>query len=164
MLKRGEFYGRGFRGGVWGPVSVLPGVGPECYSFVCCFLGKLSFDLPTPIVYPEFCGNFYRGINGFTFCSPWTFRANHSPNIIYTTCEQEKPAHCHGSLLLRLGAHQIQKTEPETHTKSAHTVLWPSGRQLWIGTTRSAGVGVWVSVSDMGRVGWGWPRGKKKTI
>ena len=90
-------------------------------------------------------------------CSPWTFRENHSPNIIYTVSRRNQPTAM--DLYFLDWVRTRYKTEPETHTKSSHTVLWPSGRQLWIGTTRSAGVGVWVSVSDMGRVGSGWPRG-----
>ena len=86
-------------------------------------------------------------------CSPWTFRENHSPNIIYTVDRRNEPTAM--DLYFLDWVRTRYKTEPETHTKSAHTVLWPSGRQLWIGTTRSAGVEVWVSVSDMGRVGSG---------
>ena len=95
-------------------------------------------------------------------CSPWTFRENHSPNIIYTVNRRNQPTAM--DLYFLDWVRTRYKTEPETHTKSAHTVLGPSGHQLSIGTTRSAGVGVWVSVSDTGRVGSGWPRGKKKTI
>ena len=56
-------------------------------------------------------------------CSPWTFRENHSPNIICTYCEQEKPAHCHGSLLLRLGTHQIQNRTRDAHKISPHGTM-----------------------------------------
>ena len=35
-------------------------------------------------------------------------------------CEQEKPAHCHGSLLLRLGTHQIQNRTRDAHKISPH--------------------------------------------
>ena len=67
--------------------------------------------------------------NGFTYLQSMDFqREPQFKHHLY--CEQEKPAHCHGSLLLRLGTHQRYKTEPETHTKSAHTGLRPSGRQL----------------------------------
>ena len=61
-------------------------------------------------------------------CSPWTFRENHSPKIIYTVNRRNQPTamdlHFLGCVRTRY------KTEPETHTKSAHTVLGPSGRQL----------------------------------
>ena len=35
-------------------------------------------------------------------------------------CEQEKPAHCHGSLLLRLGMYQIQDRTRDAHKISPH--------------------------------------------
>ena len=48
------------------------------------------------------------------------FSESQSKHHLY--CEQEKPAHCHGSLLLRLGTHQIQNRTRDAH-KSTHTVL-----------------------------------------
>ena len=51
------------------------------------------------------------------------------------------------------------KTEPETHTKSAHTVLYDQAPAMNWDHAVSWGRGVWVSVSDIGRVGWGWPTG-----
>ena len=82
-------------------------------------------------------------------CSPWTFRENHScccccchpicclrrdvsldtslktlqpgsqsKNHLY--CEQEKPAHRHGSSLLRLRTHQIQNRTRDAHKISPH--------------------------------------------
>ena len=38
-------------------------------------------------------------------------------------CEQEKPAHCHGSLLLRLGTHQIQNRTRGAHKISPHGTM-----------------------------------------
>ena len=38
-------------------------------------------------------------------------------------CEQEKPAHCHGSLLLRLGTHQIQNRTRDAHKISPHGTM-----------------------------------------
>ena len=53
-------------------------------------------------------------------CSPWTFRENHSPNI-YTVNRRNQPT---AMDLYFLDWVRIRyKTEPETHTKSAHTVL-----------------------------------------
>ena len=38
-------------------------------------------------------------------------------------CEQEKPAHCHGSLLLRLDTHQIQNRTRDAHKISPHGTM-----------------------------------------
>ena len=38
-------------------------------------------------------------------------------------CEQEKPAHFHGSLLLRLGTHQIQNRTRDVHKISPHGTM-----------------------------------------
>ena len=47
----------------------------------------------------------------------------------------------------------VQQRHTQNHAKPAHRVCRSSG-QPFTGTTRSAGVGgVWVSVSDIGRVG-----------
>ena len=45
--------------------------------------------------------------HGFTYLQSMDFqREPQSKHHLH--CEQEKPAHCYGSLLLRLGTHQIQ--------------------------------------------------------
>ena len=54
-------------------------------------------------------------------CSPWTFRENHSPNIIYTVNRRNQPTAM--DLYFLDLVRTRYKTEPETHTKSAHTVL-----------------------------------------
>ena len=52
-------------------------------------------------------------------CSPWTFRENHSPNIIYTVNRRNQPTAM--NLYFLDWVRTRYKTEPETHTKSAHT-------------------------------------------
>ena len=65
---------------------------------------------------------------GFTYLQSMDFqREPQSKHHLY--CEQEKPAHCHGSLLLRLGTHQIQNQTRDAHKISPHGTK-PSGRQL----------------------------------
>ena len=54
-------------------------------------------------------------------CSPWTFRENHSPDIIYTVNRRNQPTAM--DLYFLDWVRTRYKTEPETHTKSAHTVL-----------------------------------------
>ena len=54
-------------------------------------------------------------------CSPWTFRENHSPNIIYTVNRRNQPTAM--DLYFLDWVRTRYKTEPDTHTKSAHTVL-----------------------------------------
>ena len=54
-------------------------------------------------------------------CSPWTFRENHSPNTIYTVNRRNQPTAM--DLYFLDWIRTRYKTEPETHTKSAHTVL-----------------------------------------
>ena len=54
-------------------------------------------------------------------CSPWTFRENHSPNIIYIVNRRNQPTAM--DLYFLDWVRTRYKTEPETHTKSAHTVL-----------------------------------------
>ena len=54
-------------------------------------------------------------------CSPWTFRENHSPNIIYTVNRRNQPTAM--DLYFLDWVRTRYKTEPETHTKSAHTEL-----------------------------------------
>ena len=61
-------------------------------------------------------------------CSPWTFRENHSPNIIYTVNRRNQPTAM--DLYFLDWVRTRYKSEPETHTKSAHTGLGPCGRQL----------------------------------
>ena len=46
----------------------------------------------------------------------------------------------------------VQQRRTQNHAKPAHRVRRSSGQPI-TGTTRSAGVGGWVSVSDIGRVG-----------
>ena len=54
-------------------------------------------------------------------CSPWTFRENHSPNIIYTVNRRNQPTAM--DLYSLDWVRTRYKTEPETLTKSANTVL-----------------------------------------
>ena len=54
-------------------------------------------------------------------CSPWTFREPQSKHHLY--CGQEKPAHYHGSLFLRLGTHQIQNRTRDAHKISPHGTM-----------------------------------------
>ena len=54
-------------------------------------------------------------------CSPWTFRENHRPNIIYTVNRRNQPTAM--DLYFLDLVRTKHKTEPETHTKSAYTVL-----------------------------------------
>ena len=61
-------------------------------------------------------------IPGFTYLQSMDFqRELQSKNHLY--CEQEKPAHCHGSLLLRLGTHQIQNRTRDAHKISPHGTI-----------------------------------------
>ena len=56
---------------------------------------------------------------GFTYLQSMDFqRESQSKHHLY--CKQEKPAHCHGSLLLRLGTHQIQNRTRDAHKISPH--------------------------------------------
>ena len=54
-------------------------------------------------------------------CSPWTFRENHSPNIIYTVNRRNQLTAM--DLYFLDWVRTRYKTEPGAHTKSAHTVL-----------------------------------------
>ena len=59
---------------------------------------------------------------GFTYLQSMDFqRGPQSKHHLY--CEQEKPAHCHGSLLLRLGTHQIQNRTRGAHKISPHGTM-----------------------------------------
>ena len=59
---------------------------------------------------------------GFTYLQSMDFqREPQSKHHLY--CEQEKPAHCHGSLLLRLGTHQIQNRTRGAHKISPHGTM-----------------------------------------
>ena len=73
-------------------------------------------------------------------------------------CEQEKPAHCHGSLLLRLGTHQIQNRTRDAHKiknqptryydqADASYELGPRGQLGW---GSGLALAIWVG---LGRVG-----------
>ena len=69
-------------------------------------------------------------------------------------CEQEKPAHCHGSLLLRLGTHQIQnqrrtQNQPTRYYDQADASyeLGPRGHLGW---GSGLALAIWVG---LGRVG-----------
>ena len=64
---------------------------------------------------------------GFTYLQSMDFqREPQSKHHLY--CEQEKPAHCHGYLLLRLGTHQIingtlaRSLEPVVTECKEHTI------------------------------------------
>ena len=59
---------------------------------------------------------------GFTYLQSMDFqRESQSKHHLY--CKQEKPAHCHGSLLLRLGTHQIQNRTRDAHKISPHGTM-----------------------------------------
>ena len=61
-------------------------------------------------------------LGGFTYLQSMDFqREPQSKHHLY--CEQEKPAHCHGSLLLRLGTHQIQNRTRDAHKISPHGTM-----------------------------------------
>ena len=61
---------------------------------------------------------------GFTYLQSMDFqREPQSKHHLYLYCEQEKPAHCHGSLLLRLGTHQIQNRTRHAHKISPHGTM-----------------------------------------
>ena len=61
-------------------------------------------------------------IFGFTYLQSMDFqREPQSKHHLY--CEQEKPAHCHGSLLLRLGTHQIQNRTRDAHKISPYGTM-----------------------------------------
>ena len=63
---------------------------------------------------------FQENIPDLPICSPRTFRENHSPNI-YTVNRRNQPTAT--DLYFLDWVRTRYKTEPETHTKSAHTVL-----------------------------------------
>ena len=65
---------------------------------------------------------FPRRLMVFTYLQSMDFqRESQSKHHLY--CKQEKPAHCHGSLLLRLGTHQIQNRTRDAHKISPHGTM-----------------------------------------
>ena len=58
---------------------------------------------------------------GFTYLQSMDFQRESQSKHLY--CKQEKPAHCHGSLLLRLGTHQIQNRTRDAHKISPHGTM-----------------------------------------
>ena len=71
--------------------------------------------------YRSTVGSRYR-LYGFTYLQSMDFqREPQSKHHLY--CEQEKPAHCHGTLLLRLGTHQIQNRTRGAHKISPHGTM-----------------------------------------
>ena len=61
-------------------------------------------------------------VYGFTYLQSMDFqREPQSKHHLY--CGQEKRAHCHGSLLLRLGTHQIQNRTRDAHKISPHGTM-----------------------------------------
>ena len=60
--------------------------------------------------------------NGFTYLQSMDFQRELQSKH-HLNCEQEKPAHCHGSLLLRLGTHQIQNRTRDAHKISPHGTM-----------------------------------------
>ena len=87
-------------------------------------------------------------------------------------CEQEKPAHCHGSLLLRLGTHQIQNRTRDAHKISPHgtmTGLWFSLKVhgLQIGAPNLLGHAIayrWRSLPRVRRYRASKPQGSSKRV
>ena len=60
--------------------------------------------------------------SGFTYLQSMDFqREPQSKHHLY--CEQEKPARCHGSLLLRLGTQHIQNRTRDAHKISPHGTM-----------------------------------------
>ena len=60
--------------------------------------------------------------DGFTYLQSMDFqREPQSKHHLY--CGQEKPAHYHGSLFLRLGTHQIQNRTRDAHKISPHGTM-----------------------------------------
>ena len=87
---------------------------------ILAFLPISATDGVHPFVPPTAIGP-VPSLSDLPICSPWTFRENHSPNIIYTVNRRNQSAAMDLYFLDWVGTRY--KTEPETHTKSAHTVL-----------------------------------------
>ena len=83
-------------------------------TFLDCFLGDERTETREGAPIPK-------NSKDLPICSPWTFRENHSPNIIYTVNRRNQPTAM--DLYFLDWVRTRYKTEPETHTKSAHTVL-----------------------------------------
>ena len=60
---------------------------------------------------------------GFTYLQSMDFQREPQSKHHLLYCEQEKSAHCHGSLLLRLGTHQIQNRTRDAHKISPHGTM-----------------------------------------
>ena len=84
----------------------------------------LTCDMETPETYVQAHTGPHSDIwtEGFTYLQSMDFqREPQSKHHLY--CEQEKPAHCHGPLLLRLGTHQIQNRTRGAHKISPHGTM-----------------------------------------
>ena len=87
-------------------MSVATPIGGVLYCTGCVFVGSV--------------GTLEK--SGFTYLQSMDFqREPQSKHHLY--CEQEKPAHCHGSLLLRLGTHQIQNRTRGAHKINPHGTM-----------------------------------------
>ena len=83
---------------------------------------------------------------GFTYLQSMDFqRESQSEHHLYY--KQEKPAHCYGSLLLRLGTHQIQNRTRDANKISPRYELRPRGQLGW---GSGLALAIWVG---LGRVG-----------
>ena len=90
-------------------IKVRPSLGKACTN-ICHVFG---FVISTPGQGQQL---------GFTYLQSMDFqREPQSKHHLY--CEQEKPAHCHGSLLLKLGTHQIQSRTRDAHKISPHGTM-----------------------------------------
>ena len=86
---------------------------------------------------------------GFTYLQSMDFQRE-PQSIHHLYCEQEKPAHYHGSLLLRLGTHQIHNQTRDAHKISSHgTMTKRTPAMNWDHADASYELG------PRGQLGWG---------
>ena len=100
------------------PVFSVQSTAPPYYlqTFLAVYLCTCTEETICVFVQKYFV---YSIISEFTYLQSMDFqREPQSKHHLY--CEQEKPAHCHGSLLIRLGTHQIQNRTRDAHKISPH--------------------------------------------
>ena len=136
--------------------ALLPFLGFSYPNLLLAFLNLLF--LGTCII----CFSQVLDLLGFTYLQSMDFqREPQSKHHLY--CKQEKPAHCHGSLLLRLGTHHTKPNQRRTQNQptryydqaDASYELRPRGQLGW---GSGLALAIWVG---LGRVG---QEVKKKTI
>ena len=94
---------------------------PPSFCGACLYFSREK-DSAVPFPRRPFCPILCTNDVGFTYLQYMDFqREPQSKHHLY--CEQEKPAHCHGSLLLRLGTHQIQNRTRYAHKISPHGTM-----------------------------------------